>query len=140
MTKIEELALSRAKSTEGIWCPIPGFPGVKFKVRRWNQGAYDRFARDHVARKWDADQMDRAFCGAWIVTEVEGLEDGNGDRIVWGQDPDHDLEFFLPRYPIDDEDDGDGMAWVYKLDTVFVPICNVCQTNTVYIEDLSGNS
>lgn len=140
MVKIGEIAISRERSTEGVWVPIAQFPGLEFRVRRWNQGAYDRFCRDHIGRAWDSDQLDRAFCGAWLVTAVKGLEDDAGEPIVWGEDPEHDLEFFLPRYPVDDEDDGEGIAWVYKNDAVFGPISNVCQANAIYMESVSGNS
>lgn len=138
--KPDQLALSREKCVEGVWIPLANYDGVRFRVRRWSQGAFQKFAAEHAGEAWDDDQMSRAFFGAWCVTEAEGLEDAEGNPLHWT--PEYGIEFFLPRYPADpdDEDDGEGITWVYKFDHIFWGLYQAARTDAVYLEDLLGNS
>ena len=140
MVKLKKLRMDAERAIRGAWLTVhvdeDGKP-TRFRVRRWSNALLAEFARKHHDKDWTSVQRGFAFLGGVLITEVEGLEDDDGNPIVWSED--YGIEFFQHCRAVDVDDDDDEQEQFHTLEYIADQVMQFARSDDPYIGELSGN-
>lgn len=85
MVDIAELQLDAGQVVNGRWEDLPGFPGVRLRIAHFRLQEWLRWLKEKREEFSSDEECERAFYGARIVIDLEGLEDG-GKPIKWTEE------------------------------------------------------
>lgn len=148
MVNIQSLQVDAGDAVNGRWVDVPGYPGVRVRIAFYTLRAWAQWIRETALEGSesakdvdpemvfaDEDDRERAFFGARIVREVEGIED-NGEPIVWDQST--GIRLMTMADSVKDERTGEPVK-VYALDALYFWLQNYAQNVGNYVARVAGN-
>jgi hypothetical protein len=135
MVDISQLQTDAGASVNGKWVDIPGFEGLRCRIAHFRVAAWIDWLEETRDEYDDEDERERAFYGAKIVREVEGLEQ-DGQPVKWTQET--GAKLMTEHQAVEDEQTGETVR-VYPLDAFFFWVKHYANDLGNYAAKLAGN-
>lgn len=135
MVDIGQLQTDAGAAVNGRWVDIPGFPGLRCRIACFRIASWIQWLEDTRDEYDDEDERERAFYGAHIVREVEGLEQ-DGKPVEWSEKI--GAKLMTAHESVEDERTGETVK-VYALDSFFFWVKHYSNDPRNYAAKLAGN-
>lgn len=135
MVDIGNLQTDAGAAVNGKWVDIPGFPGLRCRIAHFRLAVWLKWLEETRDEYDDDDERERAFYGARIVREVEGLTE-DGKPVTWDEKTGKRL--MTAHQTVNDEQSGEDVK-VYTLDSFYFWVKHYANDPGNYTAKLSGN-
>lgn len=135
MVDISQLQTDADASVNGKWKSLPGFDGVRVRLAHFRLPVWLDWLETTRDEFDDEEDRERAFYGAKIVRDVEGLEE-RGKPVDWTEETAKRL--MTQCQEVIDERTGKAVK-VYALDSFYFWVKHFANDPSNYATTLAGN-